>query len=185
MNAPINTPPDFARHDFDALVAGQVRRHTHAPLRMRGRFPFTASPETVFARVTDPQLIAGWFGMIRGGTVDHSQSCNVGEWGAGSKRVCHTWGMGDLDETIHHYDAPRACVYSVRSLMMPVEEHTALMVLEPTEDGCVLQWAQFFNLTGVLLKRVFPSMMLGMMNRGLRGLQEELGGEGGAMEVVG
>ncbi|MGH1346320.1 MAG: SRPBCC family protein [Nannocystales bacterium] len=185
MNAPLPTPPDPTRERFDDVVKRHVRRQTQAALRMRGRFPFEASPEHVFGRVTDPQLIAGWFGMIRSGSVDHTASCNVGDWGEGSKRLCHTWGMGDLDETIHHYEAPVTCVYSVRSPMMPVENHAAAMLLEPTATGCILDWSQFFDLRGLVLKHMFPTMMAGMMNRGLRGLQKELGGNGGAMEVVG
>lgn len=158
MNAPLQAPSlDDAR--FETLVQTQVRRHTQAPLRMRGRFGFDAPPQEVFARVTDPGLIATWFGMIRGGSVDHSQSCNVGTWGEGSTRLCNTWGMGDLKETIHHYDAPHACVYSVRALMMPVEQHASLMLVEPTERGCRLQWAQFFVDRGLVMKRMFPSMM--------------------------
>lgn len=185
MNAPLLTPSDQLGERFEEVVRHHVRRQTQASLRMRGQFPFDSPPEDVFARVTDPQLIAGWFGMIRSGSVDHSQSCNVGTWGEGSKRLCHTWGMGDLDESIHHYEAPVACVYSIRSPMMPIENHAAAMLLEPTASGCILDWSQFFDVRGVVLKHMFPTMMMGMMNRGLRGLQKELGGDGGSMEVVG
>lgn len=169
-----------ATDEFETLV----RAHTHAPLRMRGTFEFDAPSETVFERVTDPELIGSWFGMVKGGYADHSSSQLPGEWGAGSKRYCQTSGMGTLDETILHWDAPRVCAYNVKSPMMPIKDHVALMVVEPRADGATFHWHQYFNYKGLLMRHLFPSMMLTMMNDGLAKLAKQIGGPGGRMKSV-
>ncbi|GEM_PF-1081828 len=165
------------RWDLLALERTAVRPHTSAPLRLRGSFEFRAPPEIVFERITDPKLIAAWFGMVRGGQLDHAESVTPGAWGPGSKRTCQTLGMGDLHETILHYDAPYACVYNVKNIMMPVKNHAALMVVEPVgEGGSRLHWNQYFDFKGVVMRHIFPSMMVAMMNKGLANLVAELGG---------
>jgi hypothetical protein len=162
-----------------------ARRFTDAPMRIAGTFRFEAAPEVVFERVTDPRMIAGWFAMIRGGTVDHSGSCNVGAWGAGTKRQCQTWGMGTLDETILHWEAPHRCLYSVRNLFMPIKDHCAVMAVEPDGSGSRFTWEQHFRLKGLFMRWMFPWMMTRMMNGGLEKLRQELGGEGGRIRRVG
>ncbi|MBK6916803.1 MAG: SRPBCC family protein [Deltaproteobacteria bacterium] len=189
MNASI-TPPSTStanpsRWDLDRLVAEIVRRHTEAPLRMTGSFVFDADTATVFEQVTDPARIAEWFGLVKGGSFDHAGSCNPGTLGAGTRRVCHTRGMGDLDETFFYYDAPYACVYRVKNAMMPVVDHAAVMVLEPLGPSRTrFTWQQYYNLKGVMMRFVFPSMLRSMMNRGLATLTRQLGGEPSEMVAV-
>lgn len=158
-----------------------VRAHSDAPLQMYGTFHFDASQALVFERVTDPALIAEWFAMVRGGSVDHSTSENPGTWGAGSRRLCNTTGMGKLDETILHWNAPESVAYNVKNIMMPVRDHVALMVVEPEGPGARLSWHQYFRYTGLVIRHAFPTMMLSMMNSGMAKLANELGGEGGRM----
>lgn len=161
------------------------KRYTDAPLRMRGRFVFAAPASTVFDRVTDPRHLASWFPTIHGGEVDHSASERPGGWGAGSKRYCHARGMGTLDETVVVYEPPRAFAYRVRNRMMPIRDHLAVMHLtDGAGGGTVLEWHQYFHLTGIVRRRVFPTMMAMLMTRGMNRLARELGGEGGRMVVV-
>lgn len=173
MSAAPRSPADNLSERFEHAVRRHVRPKTQAPLRIRGRFMFESAPAQVFAHLNDPDLISGWCGMIRSGSADHSQSCNAG-----------TWEMGELNESVHHYDAPVASVYSVHSAASPIENHAGLLLLEPTLSGCVLEWSPFFDFRGLALEHMFPMLMVGMMNRGLGELQKQLGGQGGAMAVV-
>ena len=176
---------EIVQKQFDqSLQQFDIRKFTQAPLRMRGSFQFNRNVDDVFAKVTDPQLIASWFGMVKGGSVDHSNSCNAGQWGAGSKRYCNT-SMGLLDESIYHWDAPYLCAYNVKSWSMPIKDHCAVMMIKPlTHDTCELTWLQYFNYKGLVMRHFFPKMMLKMMNGGLADLAEEFGGMGGKMELL-
>ncbi|MEM9693245.1 MAG: SRPBCC family protein [Myxococcota bacterium] len=178
MNAPVSSTPSAQPVDFDALVRVAVRPFTTAPLRIAGSFVFHADRDTLFHRVSEPDQIASWFALIRGGSTDHEASCSVGEWNAGSKRYCHTYGMGTLDETILYWDGPTAYSYAVKNPLMPIRDHAALMVVESWgPEKSRFTWHQYFELTGLVMRHGFKPMMLGMMNRGLAKLGEELGGE--------
>jgi len=162
-----------------------VARWTNAPMRMTGTFHFAASREVVFEKVGDPKILASWFPTIYGGTLDHGQSCNIGEWGEGSKRLCYTHGMGTIDETVLLWEPPRAYAYTAKNAMMPIRDHVAAMTLTelgPSETS--LRWDQYFNLKGLVMRHMFPSVMTALMNRGLANLAKELGGKGGRMRIV-
>jgi len=181
MNASVTHPSSLVTQ----LESEVVRRHTDAPLRLRGSFVFYTDAETLFHRVSDPEAIASWFGMIRAGSTDHGGSCNVGAWGEGTKRYCKTKGMGTLDETILHWDPPTAYLYNVKNPMMPIDHHAALMVVETAgPKRCRFTWHQYFVLTGLVMRHVFPSMMRSMMDDGMAKLRAELGGEPGEMQLV-
>ena len=48
-----------------------VRRVTSAPLRMTGSIDFSASPEKVFPRISEPSALAEWFPLLKGGDLNH------------------------------------------------------------------------------------------------------------------
>ncbi len=180
------SPPQAASPAHAAQPRFDPTPFTSAPLRFEGVFHFDATPEDVWPRVTDPNGIAGWFGMITSGSLDHAQSATPGEWGAGSKRYCRTRGMGTLDETIRAYDPPNLIAYTVKVWSMPIKDHLAVMQLERSATGgAEFTWRQYFAFKGLVLRHVFPTMMLTMMNTGLSRLQSELGGRGGRMRRVG
>ena len=164
-----------------------MRRFTRAPMRLEGTFFFNAPQETVFERVTDPNMIAKWFSsLITNGYVDHTRSEKPGDWGAGTKRYCTLTDGGVLDETILHWAAPYICVYTVKNKSMPIKSHAAVMLVEPLGAGrSVFTWRQYFDLTGVVKRLIFPGMMRSMMTKGVNTLARELGGEGGAMRKAG
>ena len=171
--------------DIATLEAREVRQVTQAPLRMAGQFHFAVAPDVLFPHISDPLKMASWFPLIKGGTLDHSPSCAIGDWGAGSKRQCHTHGMGTLFETIHYWDAPNAYTYEVRNLMMPIKDHLALMVAQADgSGGSLMTWHQYFNLKGIAMRHMFPTMMLGLMNKGMATLARDLGGRGGRISRV-
>jgi len=133
-----------------------VRQVTQAPLRMKGTFQFDADQNTVFKNVSEPANMAKWFPFLRSGELNHDASCSVGDWGEGSRRTCYTNGLGTLHESIHHWDAPFAYAYEVKSMMMPIENHLALMIVTPMEAGkSQLEWRQYFDLTGIAMKLVY------------------------------
>ena len=167
-----------------ALSTFDVREHTSAPLRLEGEFVFAVAPERLFPRITDPQAIAGWFGMVKGGHLDHSCSCEPGEWGSGSKRICLT-SMGTLEETIHSHETPYLSAYNVRSWSLPVDDHLAVMQVEPLPDGgSKLTWRHYFNDKNILLSRIIPKLLAAMTNSGMGNLANEMGGRGGGMKVI-
>ena len=161
-----------------------VRAFTDAPMRMEGVFDFHATPTALWPRVTDPNAIASWFKMITHGEVDHSHSTATGDWGAGTKRLCHTRGMGTLNETIMFYDRPRLVAYNVKVWSMPIKDHLAVMRLEEISSGTRFTWQQYFNFKGLVMRHIFAQMMSGMMTRGMEQLQREFGGQGGRMRIL-
>ncbi|UWR21745.1 SRPBCC family protein [Sulfitobacter sp. S190] len=167
------------------LERNEVRRITQAPLRMAGTFDFAVPAEVLFPRISEPAQMAAWFPLLKGGKLDHATSQDAGDWGEGSKRQCYTNGMGTLYETIHYWDAPNAYTYEVKNFMMPITDHLALMAITPNGRGGVLMtWHQYFNLKGIAMRHMFPTMMLGMMNKGMATLAKDLGGEGGRITRV-
>ena len=170
---------------IEELEQTVVRRVTSAPLRMTGSVDFAAPPEKVFPRISEPGALAEWFPLLRGGDLNHEASEDVGDWGEGSKRTCYTNGMGTLFETIHYWDAPNAYAYEVKNFMMPVKDHLALMVVRPNgSGGTTFTWNQYFNLKGIAMRHMFPSIMIGLMNRGMANLARDLGGRGGRIKRV-
>lgn len=161
-----------------------VRKHSKAPLRLEGEFLFAASPQDLFSKITDPKAIAGWFGMVKGGHMDHSMSCKPGEWGGGSKRFCQST-MGTLEETIYSHEAPYVSAYNVKTWSMPMEDHCSVMMVEPLPNGGArLTWRHYFNDKTILLSRIMPKMLAAIINTGMRNLANEMGGKGGAMLVL-
>ncbi len=172
------------KHFENVLNSFDVRKYTDAKLQMKGSFHFSCSPETLFEYVSNPERIAEWFGMIKGGNFNHDNSSNDGALGEGSLRVCNT-SMGTLNETIYFIEQPYIVAYNVQSWSMPVKDHCAVMIIEPQDDGsCILVWLQYFNYKGFIMRRMFPAMMLKMMNDGMQKLREKLGGNGGKMEAA-
>ena len=182
------TPADYRvepRDTVRALERDVVRRVTRAPLRMSGTFELDAPKPVLFERVSDPEAMATWFPLLKGGELDHDASRAPGAWGEGSRRTCRTNGMGTLHERIHHWDAPHAYAYEVRNFMMPIEHHLALMAtFDRPDGGSTLVWHQYFDLTGIAMRHAFPSVMLNLMNVGMKRLASDLGGVGGRMRLV-
>ena len=164
--------------------AFKVKNFTQAPLRMQGEFYIDVAPEILFDRVTDPQAIAQWFGLVKSGSVDHSQSCTAGQWGEGSKRFCHT-PMGTLNETIYYWQRPNISAYNVKSISVPAKDHCAVIKIEPLAGNkSKLIWLQYFNFRGVFMRFFFPKIMAKMMTQGVNRLANEYGGAGGKMVLV-
>ena len=171
--------------EYDKALAGfSIDNYTTAKLKMQGEFLINTNPESLFELVTDPDLIASWFGMIKGGFTDHSLSNNNNEWGEGSKRICYS-NMGTLNETIYYWRAPYIAAYNVKSWSMPVKDHCSVMIIQPLGVGrCKLTWRHYFNYKGVIMKNFFPYMMVNLMNKGLKEITNKFGGAGGEMKLI-
>ena len=68
---------------------------------------------------------------------------------------------------------------------MPIDEHCVVMMVEslgPNRSKFV--WRQYYNPVGLFLKYAFPRMMLGLMNQGMKQLQQKLGGKDGQIHKV-
>lgn len=185
MSTTITQLHDHQQQSITATAPFDVSRWTKAPLRLTGTFLFAAPREIVFEKIGDPKILASWFPTIYGGNLDHGQSCNIGAWGEGSKRLCYTRGMGTIDETVLHWDPPHAYAYTAKNAMMPIKDHVAAMTLtERGPQATELRWDQHFNFKGLVMRHMFPAMMTALMNRALANLAKELGGEGGHMRIV-
>lgn len=157
-----------------ASYNGTASRRASTPIPTPARHTF------IKARL----LVAEKCPLIRSGRFEQDdQVCDATELRAGAKRYCKTYGMGTLDETIHHWEAPRLSVYSVKNAMMPIRDHVAVMATLPENGGTRFHWCHRFNYRGMVMRFAFPGMMLGMMNRGLATLALEFGGEGGRIEA--
>ena len=167
-----------------ALAEFSIKNYTSAKLQMQGEFVINTNAESLFELVTDPQLIASWFGMIKGGFTDHTLSNNNNEWGEGSKRICYS-NMGTLNETIYFWRAPYIAAYNVQSWSMPVKDHCSVMIIQPLgSERCKLTWRHYFNYKGVIMKNFFPYMMIKLMNKGLMEITNKFGGAGGVMKLA-
>lgn len=185
MNSAITNRLARDGRPLEPLPPFDVSRWTKAPLRLTGSFHFAAPRAVVFEKVGDPKILASWFPTIYGGRLDHGQSCNIGEWGEGSRRLCYTRAMGTIDETVLLWDPPRGYAYTAKNAMMPIKDHVAAMTLGVRgTDETELRWDQYFNFKGLVMRHMFPAMMTALMNRGLANLARELGGDGGRMRIV-
>lgn len=162
-----------------------VRKHTTAPEKMAGKMVFHATKEEVFHQLSDSAQLASWFPTLRRIDLDHSSSCTNGEMGEGTNRVCHMLGMGAMNEKIIHWDEGKAYAYSASNFMLPIKDHVTFMHLTEDEPGVtVLVWKHYFNFTGLIMRHMFPTMMIMLMNVGLKELAKRLGGPGGKMAKV-
>jgi hypothetical protein len=158
------------------------------PLRLAGKLHFACPPAVLWPDVAFAEGIATWLPIITGGRAEHAaaEPAHQGEWANGSKRYCDTIGMGTLDETILHWDQPRACAYNLKNPFMPITRHAGVMLLEHDgAGGTWFYWLHYHDPKGVELRHVFRPVMVGLMNFGLRKLVKKHGGRGGAMAHVG
>ena len=185
MNIQAQTIESEDQKDFLAIIDKfDVKRYTNAPLRIYGEFLFYAPVQVTFDKMTDPQKIAQWFNMVKGGAVDHTASSKTDDWGEGSKRYCDT-SMGKLDETIYAWHAPYLTAYNVKAWSMPIKDHLGVITVQPIEGShSRVTWSQYFNYKGLIMRNIFPFMMRKMMKDGMTALAKELGGPGGQVSLV-
>ncbi|GAB4138989.1 MAG: hypothetical protein Tsb0016_05330 [Sphingomonadales bacterium] len=171
--------PPLLNDNLDpALLAGvDVRALTDAPLKMLGVFELNCGPDVLWPLISTASGIATWFPIISGGRHDNSTSQTSSACDVGAKRYCQTIGMGVLDETILHWDPPRAYAYNVKNLMMPIRDHVAVMIVDPISPNHTrFVWLQYYRYKGLLMRHVFPTIMLTSMNIGLKSLIKKIGG---------
>lgn len=162
-----------------------MSRFTKAPLRFEGMFEFDAPIQRVFSLMTDPKMISRWMGPVRDGYFDHDGSRTPGQCDTGSVRYCHTANMGTLAEKILLWEAPYRCVYSLSNPRMPITDFAAVMEFnEIGSNRTAVRWRQHFNYTGYVMRYLFPYMMVAMLNRGMKALRQQVGGQGGRMKRV-
>lgn len=166
----MDTAPDsrFSR-GFDPT------KFTTAPLRIERTKRFEAPADQVFAKIVDHQAMVGWVPMLTAVRLEHGGSTAPGDCGVGTVRHCSVQGMGNVDETIIHWDPPRSWAYKVSAKGMPTKDHVATMAVQPDgAGGTVLVWRHYFNYKGFVVRWMFPFMFKAMLGRALENLRKEL-----------
>ena len=102
-----------------------------------------ASPEKVFATLSEYTAMPEWFPGMSEVAVDNSAAQT--DNGTGAVRVC-SFGEQSITEDIKLFDAPSKLGYAIRDgNFMGMSEHFALVRVEPKGSGSLLTWHQFFN----------------------------------------
>ena len=139
-----------------------------------------ASPETVFAKISDHKNLRDWVPMIDHLVeVDHSKSVTPGQPNVGTVRICD-FGGDTLVEDIRYWQDGVGYAYSVRdSDDVAVTNHLGVMwVVSDQKGGSYLVWRQYFEKKSWSLKaQIMPFMMSYVMDNAMENLVEEWGGE--------
>jgi hypothetical protein len=137
-----------------------ARQHIHVSGRT------TATPEQVYALLTDHTTVPSWSGMDSCELVKPGSPDPEGVGSVRRQRKGRTVGLDTTEELI----PGRLFVYSNQGL--PVKEYIGRVELTPIEGGCQIDWRSSFlpkyPLTGWLLN----SGMKKFLNRCVTGLAE-------------
>lgn len=139
-----------------------------------------APPDTVFEKVADHQNLRDWVPMINHLVeVDHSHSISPGNSDVGTIRTCE-FGGDTLVEEIRYWKEGVGYAYSVREGKgVAVKNHLGVIWLESDgQGGTYLTWRQFFEKKPWSFKaQIMPFMMTHVMNKAMKNLTKEWGGE--------
>jgi uncharacterized protein YndB with AHSA1/START domain len=161
-----------------------------APLRFEGKACYDATPEHLFAMVSEARNLHRWLPMLKAVNMDHSHSDQDSQCGVGSIRQCSFRGMGNVDESILWWDPPRSYGFRFEpkgrmKRMTPTTNHVVAFIVENDgRGGSIFTLRVYFNWRGVLMRRMSALMMPMTLNKALANLQRELGGKGGKMRRI-
>ena len=130
----------------------QVDSITAAPLQIVVMAQIELAPEEVFKLTMSG--FEEWVTQLSDVTYDNSGSDQEEEVGGGSRRRSRFEGQR-LVERIQFWDPPFAYGYSIQfdesSLTLPAKNHLGLFLVEPSEDGSLLTWREYYDKTGGLV----------------------------------
>lgn len=117
-----------------------------APLQVELTFVVKRPIEEVFDLMA--LRLNEWFSVIHSVSWNHAKSDRPGTAGACSERACD-FGGKQLLETIVEWEPSRRYAYRVEmersEMKMPLEDHLGTFDLEPTKDGTLVTWRQYFS----------------------------------------
>ena len=117
--------------------------YTSAPLQHTLTLELEATPEEVWALISDHEALPTFFPLINKVTVDNSSAASPG--GVGAVRSC-SLGEMQLTESIRVFEPGRAFGYSVVKGGMPgVTNHLGLIRLSPKGTTTVVRWETYFD----------------------------------------
>lgn len=159
-----------------------------APLRFEGIARFDASPENLFAVVSEPQHVSQWVPMLKALNMTHARSQNgSGQCGVGSERACAIGMMGNVVERIIWWDPPKGYAFAFQpenKMMVPTENHYVVLLVRPCDTGSELTFRTYFNWRPGLMRFVAAYMMPMMLNMAFANIRKKLGGPGGKFRRV-
>lgn len=102
---------------------------------------FDASPEAVFAELSDPLRMSGWAGIKLQRIADGQKPSQPN--GTGSLRSVKV-GPASFVEKITSYDPPKGYTYTI-SKGSPMKDYRGEVKITPKPDGCIAQWSVSFK----------------------------------------
>lgn len=117
--------------------------YTSAPLQHTLALELEATPEEVWALISDHEALPTFFPLINKVTVDNSSAASPG--GVGAVRSC-SLGEMQLTESVRVFEPGEAFGYSVVKGGMPgVTNHLGLITLSPKGTTTVVRWETYFD----------------------------------------
>jgi len=155
-----------------------VNDQTSAPQQVIARAHLTASPNTIFNKMSDHRNLKDWVPMIDHlVTVDNSKSLTPGASNKGTSRIC-IFGGKKLVEDITHWIPGKAYAYSARSGNdSPISNHLAVITIEDDlKGGSYVTWRQYYKPVNFKGQYIMPIMMNYVLRKALQNLADEFGG---------
>lgn len=170
------------------LSSIDVAKHLGAPLRFEGIAHFDASPEALFAYVSEPQNVSAWVPMLKALTMNHAHSqSGPAQCGVGSERACAIGMIGNVVERIIWWDPPKGYAFAFQpenKMMAPTENHYVVLLVRPRDRGSELIFRTYFNWRPGLMRFMAAQMMPMMLNMAFNNMRKALGGPGGKFRKV-
>ena len=155
-----------------ASTAVNVRDYTSAPKQVEIVVKLRATPEAVWALLSDHEALPSFIPAIQKVTVDHSKARTRN--GVGTTRECSLMGM-ELTESIRVFEPNRALGYSVVKGGMPgVRNHLGLIRLAADGDHTIVRWQQYFDHPQ---PKAIAQQIKGLLTMAADGLIKKFGGD--------
>ena len=162
----------MTKHDMTGFFQVDPLKFTQAPLRAERTVSLNASPDKVWALISDHEKLPTYLSFVQKVTVDNANATTAN--GVGAVRTC---SIGDiaLIEDIRLSEANRALAYSVQDgNPMGMTGHLGVALLAANETGgTTVRWQAYFDHPDV---DMMTAQVQGGLQQGISGLIEIFGG---------
>lgn len=160
-----------------------------APLRFEGVGYYDASPERMFAIISEPGAMSEWLPMLKSLHISHDASENGPvACGVGSERSCSFSMMGDVTERVIWWNPPHGYAFSFQpksKMMVPTQNHAVVFLVEPHNNGgSKFTFRTHFDWLPGPMRFMAARIMPMMLNMGFVNLKKQLGGKGGKFRRI-
>ena len=155
-----------------------VNQLTDAPLVIKKMAYLDATPEEVWAFISDSEGLPEWIMMVKDVDVDHSRSVNGFSEGVGTRRTCSVMGKKVVEEVVY-YDAPDhygfQLDFEATEMKMKMTESLFLFSIEETPDGkSLFTWRLYAENMSGMRKFMFDKMVI---PKSVKNLVKRFGGK--------